>query len=66
VTTRPRRSVYEDFGVPLQTTLVVDASSGRVLGHEVDGEFVEAGPCCVDPLRCERPECWRPLEEWGR
>jgi hypothetical protein len=31
-----------------------------------NGQFVEIRPCCENPLECERPECWRPLSEWGR
>jgi hypothetical protein len=57
----PATSVYEGRGASSPATVVVSATSGRVLGHEVDGEFVKAGPCCDDPTKCERPECWHPI-----
>lgn len=57
----PGRSIYEDRGAAVPTKIVVSATSGRLLGHEIDGKFVKAGPCCDNPARCEREECWTPL-----
>jgi hypothetical protein len=50
-----QRSVYDER--------FTESAPGLVFAN---GRFVETGSCCDDPLRCERPECWRPLSEWGR
>lgn len=44
-----RRSVYEDRSAAPTSRIVL-----------ANGRFVEGEPCCDEPLRCERPECWRP------
>lgn len=59
----PATSIYEDRGATAPTKFIVSTTSGRLLGHEVDGEFVKAGPCCDNPALCERPECWTSLGE---
>jgi hypothetical protein len=71
---RPRlrdrlRSLYEDRfrerpAGPVK--MVVQQGAGRVIGYEIDGEFVETKPCCDDPARCEREECWTMIfGPWG-
>ncbi len=60
----PRQSVYAGrFEAQPETVYMVQngPNAGRIVGREVGGEFVEAGPCCSNPLRCEWPECWRPI-----
>jgi hypothetical protein len=57
-------SIYENRGSAAPETVIVATSGprvGRVVGYEVDGTFVKAGPCCADPRVCEREECWTPL-----
>jgi hypothetical protein len=53
------RSVYEDRAKPVEPKIIV--AEGRIVGYEIDGQFVKAQPCCENPLECERPECWRQL-----
>jgi hypothetical protein len=57
---RGRRSVYEDRLPPVRPTIIFTPTAG-LLGIEVDGKFHPTGPCCEDPLYCERQECWRPF-----
>ena len=57
---RGRRSVYEDRLPPVRPTIIFTPTDG-LLGIEVDGNFLPTGPCCEDPLYCERRECWRPF-----
>jgi hypothetical protein len=62
-------SVYEDRYSAAERTVIVATSgprAGRIVGYEqADGTFVEAGPCCENPLYCERPECWKPFGRAG-
>jgi hypothetical protein len=62
---RRGRSVYEQrFGeAPSRPVkVIVRHGEGRIVGYELaDGTFVESGPCCRDPLHCERRQCWRPF-----
>ena len=49
---RPGRSVYDDREselVGLERRITMDIRTGQILNQP---------PCCDDPLRCERPECW--------
>jgi hypothetical protein len=59
---RRRRSVYESrFDRPSDVEVIVQQGLGRVVGFETDaGRFVEMPPCCSDPSKCEKEECWRP------
>jgi hypothetical protein len=61
---RPGPSIYENRDSASPNTVIVATGgprAGRVVGYEVDGKFVEAGPCCANPALCERDECWTPL-----
>ena len=33
----------------------------HIVGYEVGGRFIPAKPCCDNPLRCSREECWTRL-----
>jgi hypothetical protein len=60
---RPGPSIYENRDSASKTVIVATSGpqAGRILGYEIDGKFVKAGPCCADPALCEREECWTPL-----
>jgi hypothetical protein len=47
---------------PQPVSTIVEQGRGVIVGHELsDGTYVKAGePCCEDPTRCERAECWSP------
>jgi hypothetical protein len=55
---RRRRSVYDDMPARPEAPDKVIVSRGRVIGYEVSGKFIPAKPCCDDPTKCEKPECW--------
>jgi hypothetical protein len=66
-TPRPGPSAYGDPArlAPSKVVTVMTVT-GKFLGMEVDGEFQPAKPCCPDAMKCRRPECWKPLEEFRR
>jgi hypothetical protein len=55
-----RRSVYEDRPPPARPKIIFTPTDG-LIGIEVDGKLLPTGPCCEDPLYCDRRECWRPF-----
>jgi hypothetical protein len=69
---RPRRgrSAYEDRDSAVDRTVIVATNgprAGRIVGYELaDGTFVEAKPCCENPLHCDRAECWTVLVDGRR
>jgi hypothetical protein len=59
---RPGPSVYDGRYEATGPVVVVMTRTGQFLGVERDGHFEPAQPCCADPLKCERSECWTTLE----
>jgi hypothetical protein len=55
-----RRSVYQDRLPPARPKIIFTPTHGLVR-IEV-GKFHPTGPCCEDPLYCERLS--RPVENW--
>jgi hypothetical protein len=55
-----RRSIYEERAADRDHT-VVALADGRLGTLDEHGTVTPLPPCCDDPVRCERPECWVPL-----
>jgi hypothetical protein len=59
------RGIFEDRFREWPTgpvKMVVQQGAGRIIGYEIDREFVEARPCCSNRAECQRRECWRPFD----